>query len=191
MWPFVGVHVTVRCRSCDWLVWVMWLSGVGHVTGWCESCDFQVKVCDHCQDTATTTAGAVTHLSSVLQMYLWGTPCTTVRAFILSAHYICIICSHVLCLQQSNLNRKGETRTILVVYYTVISKEERVILCQLETGWKPCQCSPWRRPEHCMWSKYWQSFQPVSSWYRRTLYCSYNSQLRSPRFSNQWMWIKF
>ena len=27
------------------------------------------------------------------------------------------------------------------------------------------------------WSKHWQGFQPISSWYRRTLY---NSQLRSP-----------
>ena len=114
----------------------MWLAGVSHVT-------FRWRY--------VTTARTLSHSYTwaILQMYLWGTPCTTVRAFILSAHYICTICSHVLCLQQSNLNRKGETQTILVIYYTVISKEERVILCQLETGWKPCQCSPWRRPEHC------------------------------------------
>ena len=28
-----------------------------------------------------------------------------------------------------------------------------------------------------------QGFQPISSWYRRTLHCSCNSQLRSPRFN--------
>ena len=33
------------------------------------------------------------------------------------------------------------------------------------------------------WPEHWQGYQPVSSWYRRTLYRSCNSQLRSPHFT--------
>ena len=88
----------------------MWLLG--------ESCDLYAS---HVTTARTLLPQPwVSHTWAVLQMYPWGTPCTIVRAFILSAHYICIMCSHILCLQQSNLNWKGETWTFLVIYYTLI-----------------------------------------------------------------------
>ena len=55
-------------------------------------------------------------------------------------------------------------------------------LCQLEMGWKPC----WRFGPECsdlFQDELRQDFQPISSWYRRTLYCSCNSQIRGPRFT--------
>ena len=55
-------------------------------------------------------------------------------------------------------------------------------LYQLEMGWKSC----WHfGPECCglFQDELRQDFQPVSSWYRRTLYRSCNSQIRGPRFT--------
>ena len=55
-------------------------------------------------------------------------------------------------------------------------------LYQLEIGWKSC----WRFGPECsglFQDELRQDFQLVSSWYRRTLYRSCNSQIRGPRFT--------